>query len=508
MDNVFKLISFLSLTTILICCDKEAVLQDAPEGHLKEVIIHATISDNDQQTKTSIYQNGKLYWAPEEVINVHSVSSTGATSATPFKFVSLNESPSLSVDFKGEAEIDDNEPYVALYPGIGSGSDSYWGDSSSGSQSGDSFTGYLSPSQNELYDTDVEANPFNTAGNAMMAAYSKAGVGMMTFQSICSGLKFTLSGEGITSVSLKGNNGEILAGSFSLDFQADSKGNMQPAVTPLEGQATEVILESQEGGFKTGTWIYLLTLPQTFDNGLTISFEYRDGAKKKVVLDQKISLSRSVWKRAQNLDLKAETVSEGYAAVDLGLSVLWAEINVGESDDYPYGYYFAWGETSQKSNYTVATYTHADSKQLLTKYCTASTYGTIDNKTRLEKVDDAAYTYMGGEWRMPTKEEWEELIENCSYSKSSGRIELVSKVEGYTDKSLSFPLGGYKKGTGTSGVSYSAIYWSSDLFFASSSYNARKASAVGWSSSSSRPFFLDQNNERWNGALVRAVLPK
>ena len=53
----------------------------------------------------------------------------------------------------------------------------------------------------------------------------------------------------------------------------------------------------------------------------------------------------------------------------------------------------------------------------LTKYCTDSLYGTVDNKTTLDPEDDAATQIMGGKWRMPTSKELDELYQQCQWFK-------------------------------------------------------------------------------------------
>ena len=84
-------------------------------------------------------------------------------------------------------------------------------------------------------------------------------------------------------------------------------------------------------------------------------------------------------------------MENGYAYVDLGLSVKWATCNVGASSPEGYGDYFAWGETTIKSTYNWSTYKYCNgSSSTLTKYNTKSSYGTIDNKTKLDLSDDAA----------------------------------------------------------------------------------------------------------------------
>ena len=107
----------------------------------------------------------------------------------------------------------------------------------------------------------------------------------------------------------------------------------------------------------------------------------------------------------------------GHEYVDLGLSVKWATCNVGATKPEKYGNYYAWGETEPKTIYTWSTYKWCNgSEDALTKYCTSSDYGTVDNKTVLELADDAARANWGGAWRMPTDDEWTELRENCTWA--------------------------------------------------------------------------------------------
>ena len=102
----------------------------------------------------------------------------------------------------------------------------------------------------------------------------------------------------------------------------------------------------------------------------------------------------------------------GYEYVDLGLpsGLKWAKCNIGAEKETDYGDYFQWGETTPDTDYSWATYKYRNgSSDTLTKYCTDSDYGTVDNKTTLEPEDDAASQIMGGKWRMPTASEYQTL---------------------------------------------------------------------------------------------------
>jgi len=115
--------------------------------------------------------------------------------------------------------------------------------------------------------------------------------------------------------------------------------------------------------------------------------------------------------------MNAQTYN-GHAYVDLGLpsGTLWATCNVGADNPEDYGDYFAWGETQPKDTYNWSTYQYCNgSSSTLTKYCYFSSLGYngfTDNLTTLLPEDDAATANWGSDWRMPTMEEWEELLNN------------------------------------------------------------------------------------------------
>ena len=150
--------------------------------------------------------------------------------------------------------------------------------------------------------------------------------------------------------------------------------------------------------------------------------------------------------------------------VDLGLSsrTLWATCNIGADSPEEYGNYFAWGETESKSVYNWNTYRWCSGGSTkLTKYCIASSNGVVDNKTTLEPEDDAAKVLWGGDWRMPTVEEQEELLVECNWTWTTQNgvkgYKVVSKKNG---NSIFIPASGYRLGsslydTGTWGMSWS-----------------------------------------------------
>ncbi|MBO4263148.1 MAG: Ig-like domain-containing protein [Bacteroidales bacterium] len=124
-------------------------------------------------------------------------------------------------------------------------------------------------------------------------------------------------------------------------------------------------------------------------------------------------------------------MENGHEWVDLGLSVKWATCNVGADAPREYGDYFAWGETEPKEYYDWDTYKYCKgSSTTLTRYCDDSNYGYrgfTDNWKRLALDDDAARVNWGGNWRMPTITELDELRNQCTWERSVGGYLIKSK---------------------------------------------------------------------------------
>lgn len=118
--------------------------------------------------------------------------------------------------------------------------------------------------------------------------------------------------------------------------------------------------------------------------------------------------------------------------VDLGLSVKWANCNIGATKSSEAGDYFAWGETSPKANYDESTYTYFD---LINEgHIAGSQY-------------DAAHVQWGGDWRMPTKWEYEELLRECTRMVTTVDGVKGCKFTGKNGNSIFMPFAGYKNQT-------------------------------------------------------------
>lgn len=154
----------------------------------------------------------------------------------------------------------------------------------------------------------------------------------------------------------------------------------------------------------------------------------------------------------------------GHCWVDLGLSVKWSTTNVGAKQSEGYGNYYAWGETEPNSDYAWTTYKHCEGSYVtLTKYCTNSDFGLVDNKTTLEAMDDAVNVAWGADWRMPTRTEWMELYEECTWLWTIQNGVNGCKVTGRNGNSIFLPATGGRNGKSLNLVGSYGNYWSSSL---------------------------------------------
>lgn len=186
--------------------------------------------------------------------------------------------------------------------------------------------------------------------------------------------------------------------------------------------------------------------------------------------------------------------ASGHEWVDLGLpsKLKWATCNIGANSPEAYGDYFAWGEVATKQNYTQATYSfyNGDAYNFPTSLLKGNNY-------------DAATATWQGEWRMPTADEFQELVNFCTWTETT-----KNGVNGYNVQSLSngnsifLPKAGVQKpsnGSSTSSgymVGTLLYYWTATL-----SKNSKPiAASQGWTN-----ILVDDWTDAYMGYPIRSV---
>ena len=176
--------------------------------------------------------------------------------------------------------------------------------------------------------------------------------------------------------------------------------------------------------------------------------------------------------------------------VDLGLSVCWAGWNVGASSPEGYGNYYAWGETTTKSDYSKSSY----------QYHNGSDYVNIGSNISGTQYD-VTRAQWGGSWRMPTKAEFEELINRCTWTWTTYNNVNGYKVTGPNGNSIFLPAAGYRHGTELYYRGSSGGCWSGSL-------NESSQSRAYYLYFSSGYRYVNDYSSREYGCTVRPVCNK
>ena len=218
--------------------------------------------------------------------------------------------------------------------------------------------------------------------------------------------------------------------------------------------------------------------------------------KQEEIIDFSIDYSMGFikLKDLSKLGLSSDTL------VDLGLSVKWANMNVGAQNCYDFGDYYYWGATKEIDNYIPDSceYFTWDTLRLLNeKIC--------DEKNILVPSHDVAKSKWGSSWRIPTKEEASELTQNTvsrwisiivDDSTIVGGMYFKSLING---KSLFIPATGTRSGSETLNPGKSASYWLS---------NASTGVQYSWCMYLDYSRVLTGNDKRYFGLPVRPVSDK
>lgn len=204
--------------------------------------------------------------------------------------------------------------------------------------------------------------------------------------------------------------------------------------------------------------------------------------------------------------LIAQLPCQAQRAIDLGLSVAWADCNLGAERPKSVGYMLAWGELEPKSEYTLGTYRLGIGRYWHpTKYIGDSQASdtTPDGKSRLEAEDDAATQMLGRDWRMPTRDELTELVEKCQWQWVANADSIGYHVTGPNGNSIFLPATGIRTGKRHLSAHAEGFYWSADAI----TYLLDVAFALRFT-----PRLINHDNyketPRSNGCAIRAVRGK
>lgn len=190
-------------------------------------------------------------------------------------------------------------------------------------------------------------------------------------------------------------------------------------------------------------------------------------------------------------------------AVDLGFGTLWAACNIGADEPEEYGSYYAWGEISTKDTYNFSTYKFQTQKT--NKYNTDTTSANVSSLLYIEPADDAAHVNWGGDWHIPSVDEWDELFNYCyrdfvTQNNVMG-IRFTSKVN---NESIFIPFSGIRYEKELRGDGSIVAFFERDLWFCAGAYGYWY---VYWYNDDSA-FNVPRDLCRWHGLTIRPVRSK
>lgn len=203
--------------------------------------------------------------------------------------------------------------------------------------------------------------------------------------------------------------------------------------------------------------------------------------KAKEVADRK-AREEAEKKAKEFIKSLPKNTENGHEWIDLGLSVKWAACNLGADSPEESGDFFAWGETSPKQIFQWSNYKFninsgsvregrirlilknlfGDEKANVTfgKYNSEKAHGVVDKKFELELCDDVARKSWGGTWRTPTKSEWSELFDMCTWTWTTQNGKNGYKVTSRaTGNSIYLPAAGFWVGASLVNAGSGGYYW-------------------------------------------------
>lgn len=178
-------------------------------------------------------------------------------------------------------------------------------------------------------------------------------------------------------------------------------------------------------------------------------------------------------------------------AVDLGLPSgnLWSSCNIGAKSVKEYGYYYAWGETDTKQEYSLVSYIHYDNQW--------QNYINIGNNISESSYDIVSIIWGNG-WHMPNEADFLELIEHCNWEWIKYENSVWGyKIEGKNGNKIFLPATGYYQDSELIGIENQGCYWSSSL----SNYKSSEAISLCINSTD----FRINSISRFCGLAIRPV---
>ena len=461
---VYSTLSFLAL---LGCQAEQTIIvpeeTDDTINNEAKVFIATIEEEFEPGTKTSLDGSGNVLWSIYNQVSIFAGSKANehyrvAESSEGSMTATLNKVPG-GVSASGNL-IDNN---VAFYPYASSASIIK------------NESNYIISSIEIPAAQNYVADSFGNGAFPMTAVTSTTGDMNLKFKNVFGGLKLQLKGTAtIVSISIKGNNNEILSGNATVTVPIDGV----PSVSLSSASSKSVILNCSTGvtlNTETATSFIIALPPITMENGFTVIVTDSESKHMEITTTKSQTIPRSGLLKMPAVNYVGSVgIDVPAGAIDLGLSVLWATCNVGALNPEEFGGYYQWAGIQDVNGTAIGwqncPYYDYDYGKW-TKYNGRTADGVVDNLSCLEAEDDVATVTRGSNWRTPTAREWWDLeyTENCSWTWATlngvnGYI-VQSKIPGFTDNWIFLPAAGYQLNSSTpQSVGTFGCYWASVLY--------------------------------------------
>ena len=398
---------------------------------------YATTEQNTQETKVYADENFKVLWNAGDLITIFNQLTYNS------KFVFKGEDGDNAGDFEdvtpsGMHSGNTLDNIYAVYP---------YASGNKINNAGNTITLTLPAEQ------QYKAHSFGIGANTMVAVTDNS---YLAFKNLGGYLQLRLYGDSIyvSSIKIQGNNGEKIAGKANVAVGL----GVMPTVA-MDGTATDAITLVCEPPVLLGTTaekytdFWFVIPPTTFSNGFTITVTDNHGGTYEKSTTKSLTIARSTMEWMSALEVAPETANvnvnpaEHVAdVVDLGLSVKWASWNVGATKIGDYGQLYGMGDPSGLLTSTnSADYYYGTSSICGTEY-------------------DLAHVMWGGNWRLPTTEELNELYNLCSWSETVVDGVNGALVTGPNGTTLFLPYAGNRQGTYYYERGQQGHYWTGDPY--------------------------------------------
>lgn len=270
--NWINLLAIVALTG----CTVEPLVVDGPQDDENLITIIADAGGDDAETRTVRQENGAVYWSPGDEIIVFSKAN-----AAGGRFTSSESQPKQRVSFRGK--VDDKPTSTSYLYAIYPYDPSFTFD-------GSKLTAVV-PAEQEAVAGSFALGAFVSVGRSRTQS--------ITFSHLGGGVKFSVTEEGITSVTLRGGTDETLAGRVSFTFAADGSPVIQSVLSP----EVSVVLTAPDGGtFEVGKSYHIATLPVDLPNGFTLMFEREDGRVAARTVSKPVTIQRGHFLKLMEAD--------------------------------------------------------------------------------------------------------------------------------------------------------------------------------------------------------------